>query len=173
VALLDRRIALVALLPLLACGGPAAPTGGLPDGTWVLVDGRSPEGPVPLVETHPVTLTIEDREISGTAACNSYGGTAVIDGQQLTLREVSQTEMACEGPDVMASEAAYLQALLRVREYVRDGERLELSGEEARLVFASFDGGGADADDDGTDDLDPDTPVSDEPLPEPDESSLG
>lgn len=152
-----------AALLLGACGGDGEPAAQPPDGDWLLVEGTGPEGEIPIVEDHPITLSIEGEEIGGTAACNSYGGQAVVSGDQLTLREIVQTEMACPGEGVMDAEAAYLDALLSVHTHERDGERLELLGEDTRLVFEPR---GSEPADDGADDgadLDPDAPVTDEP----------
>jgi heat shock protein HslJ len=162
--------ALVAALVLAGCGGDGTPTAEQAlGGAWVLVEGEGPDGEVPLVEDAPITLDVEDDELGGTAACNSYGGSIEVDGQQLQIRELFQTEMACEPARIMDSEAAYLRALQTVDAHARDGDRLELTGESTRLVFEPRE---VDApDDDGDDDevLDPDEPVSDEPAPETDE----
>lgn len=154
-----------AVLLLAACGGDASPTAERPDGDWLLVEGTGPDGEIPIIESHPITLSIEDNEIGGTAACNSYGGTAVVDREQLTVRELMQTEMACEGAGVMDAEAAYLDALLTVHSHVRDGDHLELLAEDTRLVFEPRDVEPADDADAG--DLDPDAPVTDEPTEPP------
>ncbi len=127
-----------ALIALAACGSGGDPAVERPDGEWVLVEGEGPGGQVPIVDTQPVTLRIDDDELSGTAACNGYGGTAVIDGRQLRLQEVFQTEMACEGEDVMASEAAYMEALREVSEHHRSGDELELRGPDVHLRFESL-----------------------------------
>ncbi len=162
--------ALAATLLLAGCGGNGTPTVQQPPtGSWVLVEGEGPDGEVPLVEDAPITLDVEDGELGGTAACNSYGGSVEVDGQQLRIAELIQTEMACPGEGVMDSEAAYLDALRAVDTHHRDGERLELTGEDVRLVFEPRED---DAPDDGEGDdevMDPDEPVSDEPSPETDE----
>jgi heat shock protein HslJ len=157
----------MAALLVAGCGGNGTPTAEQAvGGSWVLVEGQGPDGEVPLVEEAPITLDVEDGEIGGTAACNTYGGTVDVDGQQLSIRELYQTEMACEPTRIMDSEAAYLRALQAVDAHARDGDRLELTGEDTRLVFDPRE---VDAADDEDDDqvLDPDEPVSDEPEPAP------
>lgn len=124
----------------MACGGPADdPAGSQPDlgGSWQLAEGSAPDGPVPLVEGHPVTLVVEDAEdgLGGTAACNSYGGQYELDGDRITVSELLSTEMACAPPEVMESEQAYLSALARAETVVRDGDRLVLAGDGVELVF--------------------------------------
>ena len=156
-----------AVLLLAGCGGgQGSPTAEQqPLGSWQLIEGEGPDGEVPLVDDAPVTLQIEDGEAGGTAACNSYGGSVEIGGERLRFQELFQTEMACPGEGVMASEAAYLDALHAVDRHARDGERLVLTGEETRLVFEPREQEPADnATPDH--DLDPDEPVTDQPEPE-------
>jgi heat shock protein HslJ len=53
---------------------------------------------------HPVTLTVDAGRWSGTAACNRYSGTVEVDGEQLAVRGVAVTAMACLDDAVMAAE---------------------------------------------------------------------
>jgi len=131
------RLALVlATLALVACGaqvsGPGDPP---PRGEYRLVEGHGPDGEIPLVEDAPVTLTVDDEDWGGTAACNQYGGTVTLDGDRLEVREVLQTEMACANGTVMRSERAYLDAFMTVDRFAHDGDRLVLHGDEVELVF--------------------------------------
>ncbi len=123
--------AVLVLVALSACTG----TGPDVDGSWELVEGEAPSGAVPLVEDAPITLTIEDDELSGTAACNSYGGTADLDDERFRAREVFQTEMACDPAEVMDSESAYLEAFRQVTTYERRDDVLVLRGADVELVY--------------------------------------
>jgi heat shock protein HslJ len=69
-------------------------------------------GEVPLNAS--ITITFEDGQASGQAACNSYGGAydAGDDGA-LSFEGFAVTEMACE-PELIALESAYLQKLADV-----------------------------------------------------------
>ena len=136
-----RRAAAAALLAvvLASCGGTdlgTAPDGAIDlEGDYTLVEGRGPDGEVPLVEDSPVTLSIEGEEWGGTAACNHYGGTVTIAGDDLTVHGVFQTEMACVDDRIMESERLYLAAFQQVDRYERDGDRLLLLGDDVELVF--------------------------------------
>ncbi|HIE21301.1 MAG TPA: META domain-containing protein, partial [Acidimicrobiia bacterium] len=93
---------------------------------------------VPMVETYPITLTVEGDRVSGTAACNGYGGTLRLSGDRFSVDNLAVTEMACFPPETMESEQAFLEALIDVDTVeVADG-RLVLRGETVELVFTAL-----------------------------------
>lgn len=104
--------------------------------TWVLdrssVEGLVPDAPA---DAH-VDLRFEDGDASGTAACNSFGGSYTVDGDGLTFGALGATEMACAPPTLMDLEAAFLGALGAVREHTVAGDELVLTGDGVRLTFA-------------------------------------
>lgn len=104
--------------------------------TWVLdrssVEGLVPDAPA---DAH-VDLRFEGGEASGTAACNSFGGSYTVDGDGLTFGALGATEMACAPPTLMDLEAAFLGALGAVREHAVAGDELVLTGDGVRLTFA-------------------------------------
>lgn len=135
-------LVLPALVVLGACGdadgtaSPAADDPAAATGAWQLVDAEHAGVPLPLMDEHPVTLTIEASTFGGRSACNSYGG-EVTDGV-LDVRTVGGTEMACE-PGVMALEVAYHDALEVTDGRPRvDGDRLVLTGETTTLTFETL-----------------------------------
>jgi heat shock protein HslJ len=135
-------VALLALVVVLAaCGSDdadssgATTTGGGAEGAWKLSSGTVDGEPIPLLADYPVTLVIEDGQISGRAACNSYGGSVSVDGSSIEIGEVAWTEMGCE-PAVMESEQAFLAALMLVDTIEVDGDVATLSGGGAELVFS-------------------------------------
>jgi heat shock protein HslJ len=81
-----------------------------------------------------VTLTFEDGQASGRAACNSYGGAydAGDDGS-LSFEGFAVTEMACE-PELMSLESAYLEALGTLTGF-RVDRQLTLHGDGMDLTF--------------------------------------
>ena len=132
------HLALVALL-LVGCAAVQAPTAPPSDpdelnGSWRLTSGQTNDGNMPIPDDHPITLTINGTQIGGSAACNSYGGRIVAGAGGLRIDSLSQTEMACEEP-AMAAEFAYMTAIGRVRELVRDGDELVARGEGVELRF--------------------------------------
>ena len=143
-------LAAVALVGLVlgACAGAAGPsaagpddsgTPGSPQGSWVLADAR-PSIEVPADAR--ITLSVEPDggawQVSGTSACNSYGGTVVTDGERWRGEGFGMTEMACEPPR-MDAEAAYLDALLTVDTWARPSEdELRLTGPGTQLRFTAL-----------------------------------
>lgn len=108
--------------------------------TWTLRFGGGPDGEIPIVDGWPITITFNgDGTVGGRAACNGYGGSYSIDGSQLLIGDdLFVTQAGCE-PDVQASEAAFVAALLDVDGINLsggDGAELALSGMATELIFA-------------------------------------
>jgi heat shock protein HslJ len=123
-----------------ACGPSAgAPSASL-DGEWSVVllsvVGREIE-----LADHRVTLSIDGTSVTGTAACNSYGGVLDVDGAgagTFELSDVAITEMACE-PAVMEIESAVMQALMAIDRYqLTDSLSLD-GGDDTRLELRRAD----------------------------------
>lgn len=133
------RGALLATAAVVGMGVSACtPTHPRFDGEWVLEEAVGADGAaVVLVDGHPVTLNLSGDRASGRSACNNYSGTRGAQGEAPFVGDWSQTQMACDPPEVMALEAAYLAALLLVEEMALDGDDLVLTGEGVELRFAS------------------------------------
>ena len=133
------RIPLVLALLVAGCGGSITPGVEDPDagaqGSWQLVEGRGPSGPVPILDSHRITLTFEDGRAGGTAACNHYGGEVHVDGSQLRIDQIAVTDMGCMPDDAMEAERLYLEALPAVTAFERNGDRLTLTGPDTELVY--------------------------------------
>jgi heat shock protein HslJ len=121
------------LLATTACGG-GAEVGAGAEGSWELVSGTHEGGRVAAPAGARITLVIDGDEVSGTAACNQYGGAATIDGDTFSIEELSHTEMGC--PALMDAEAAFLDALTAVDSIRVAGDRLVLGGDATELTFA-------------------------------------
>jgi heat shock protein HslJ len=134
------RVVIGLVLVLTACGAgrPApssAPAAIDPTGSWQLTAGTIDGEAFPLVADRPITLTVEGSEVTGSAACNGYGGRFEVGAGGLRISELGMTAMACED-DVMATEAAYTAALGRVDGLRADGDVLVLVGAGVELRFA-------------------------------------
>jgi heat shock protein HslJ len=110
----ERYVKLVAgcslLILILAAYGRGVSAEVAAEGSWQLDSGTMRDEPVPLVADYRVTLTIEGGRVTGRAACNRYGGTIRIDGDEVSLGEVGAMAIGCQ-PAVISSEQAYLSAL--------------------------------------------------------------
>jgi heat shock protein HslJ len=104
-------------------------------GTWRLTSGRGSDGRVPLIGDYPITLTVSGGNVSGAAACNSYGGAITPAGSSFKVSVASMTEMGC-ADRVMRSQDAYISALSQTDSVVREGDALTLRGGTAELRFA-------------------------------------
>jgi heat shock protein HslJ len=137
-----RSLVLIATLglTLIACaegdGAPADPPTSDPTASaWELESGALDGSPIPILGSHPITLSFTEDGAGGTAACNGYGGSYSISGNELTLSEVFQTEMACMPEETMESEQKYLEALGRVAKFTMTEVTLTLVGEGVELRY--------------------------------------
>ena len=85
-------------------------------------------------DQYRVTMTIDGSQISGRAACNSYGGAVSIDNGVFSLGEIAQTEMGCE-PAVMEIESKFMQGLFSVTGAARSGDTASLTGDGVEYTF--------------------------------------
>lgn len=90
---------------------------------------------MPIVDGYRITLTIEGRQLGGTAACNGYGATLSGDTGEVLVGEIGMTAMACQPPEVMASERTYTDGLTRVSRLALSGDMLELTGSGVSLSY--------------------------------------
>ncbi len=131
------------VLVLAGCGGSTStpqtdPGDGDPQGDWHLVEGTVNGQEVPILEDHRITLTLEGSRVSGTAACNGYGGTLRVDGGRLHIEDLAQTAMACVDEAAMTAEAIYMSGLATVESIGLDGEELLVQGPGVELRFVEL-----------------------------------
>lgn len=135
-------LAVVAIV-LIACGPAPTPSQSSgsaivdAEGSWILTDGTLDGAEVPIVEGSAPTMTVAGSRVSGTAACNGYGTRIVVTDGVTRFDEWGSTAMACEEP-LMASEAAFTTAMLRVRAATHTGDDLILTGDGVELRFAAL-----------------------------------
>lgn len=126
---------LVLVAILTACSGSGTEDTASLDGTsWVLVTYSKNS---PLAGTEP-TLKFEGGQVSGSASCNSYGGSYIVDDSSLNFGDMFMTEMYCTDPEgIMDQENAYLQLLGQAHSYeIQDGTLVIFSGDHETLTFA-------------------------------------
>lgn len=103
-------------------------------GQWELVDGKLDGQAISVPDGHRVTLLIEEEQLGGTSACNSYGGEHRIGAGRFETDGLGGTDMGCE-PDVMEAETRYLEALGRAETIQVADDQLVLLGPGAELRF--------------------------------------
>ena len=118
---LRRSVGALPLIPMLlvACAntgdgagdGPSSDPDDLTGVVWVLDDTSIAALVADVPDNAEVTLTFEDGQADGTAACNSYGGSYQAgDDGSVSFEGFAVTEMACD-PPLMGLESAYLEVL--------------------------------------------------------------
>lgn len=110
------------------------------EGSWTLESAIFDGEPIELIGGHPVTMHLDQGQLTGTAACNSYHGTYRIAGSEFQIVDgVAVTEMACIPEEIMVIERRFLDALLAADQLGIDNGRLNLSGAGAALTFTPTD----------------------------------
>lgn len=132
-----RRIALFAAIGLLSAACLGSDFADSVEGSWQMTTGTVDGEAIPLIESHPITMTFEDGQVNGTASCNGYGGSYELSGSSITFGNLAMTEMACLPEETMEAEAVFAEALTRVDSISLDGT-LMLSGDGVEMSFEAL-----------------------------------
>lgn len=93
-----------------------------------------------LANTQITALFSEDGQLAGSAGCNNYMTSYVVDGNTISIQPAATTRKMC-GEDVMQQENAYLAALLMAETFTIQGDRLEMRTADGALVASYLLGG--------------------------------
>lgn len=122
----------VILLP--ACGGiDSDPLSGA---SWELyaIGKTSP------IAGRAITIEFDDGGVSGSAGCNSYGGSYQVNGEKIAFSQVFATLMACPEPEgLMEQETMFLQFLGNAQRFEMADGQLQIfrsAGEALTFVRA-------------------------------------
>lgn len=132
-----KRISLVMALSLLVSACLGSDFADSVEGSWQMTTGTVDGEEIPLLASHPITIDFEGDQVSGTAACNGYGGTFVLNGSEISISGLTMTEMACSPEETMRAEAMFAEAIRRVETVDLDGG-LTLTGPGVELVFEAL-----------------------------------
>ena len=101
--------------------------------TWFLTKYNGSE---PLYNHQP-TLQFEAGQVSGNTSCNHYSGKYQVEGDSITIDNLSHTEMACLSPEgVMEQERIYLELLGAAQRYELENSKLTIfTDSQQTLVF--------------------------------------
>lgn len=128
------RLVFITVLTLVAVACLGSDFADSVNGSWQLKEGTVDGVAVPIIESHPITITFEGEQVSGTASCNGFGGTFDLDGSTVTFSNLAMTEMACMPEETMVAEQLFGSGLTMVDTLTLDGT-LVLSGPDVELVF--------------------------------------
>jgi heat shock protein HslJ len=110
---------------------PPEPTASLEGTRWLLSsfsDGMTERS---LITGSEISLELEGGELSGSAGCNSYGGSYTAGEGALDVGMLFNTEMACLEPEgLMDQESEYLSILGAATSFQIDGSTLRISTDD-------------------------------------------
>lgn len=132
-----RRLALLSTLALALAACLGSDFADSLDGSWQMTSGTVNGEEIPLLDSHPITITFDGDRVTGTASCNSYGGDFELSGSQIRFENVAMTEMGCFPVEAMVAEAMYADAITRVQSVSLEGD-LTLKGDGVQLAFEAL-----------------------------------
>ena len=135
-------IVLFSMLSLIlgACTEVAEDTNELEDTRWVLESYGPVENPKTVLEGTEITAIFEsaEKQLRGSAGCNTYFGEYEIVGNQVSIYQLAYTEMACMEPEgVMEQESEYLGILQKAKSFEVENGLLRITTDSQLLVFSA------------------------------------
>ncbi len=125
----------LAVIGLTACN--AAKTA-LEDKEWVLAS-YGEQGDLQTVLAGTEITAIFDsaeRQVTGSAGCNSYFADYEVSGNKLSFSAIASTEMGCTAPEgVMEQEGEYLTLLLDTATFQVEDSLLTISSSDGQVLF--------------------------------------
>ncbi len=127
----------LAVVGLTACGPTKT---ALDDTEWVL-ESYGEQGDLQAVlEGTEITASFDgaERQVTGSAGCNSYFSDYEASGNKLSFSVIAQTEMYCEAPEgVMEQEREYLTLLLDTATFMVEDSQLTISSSGGQVLIFS------------------------------------
>lgn len=102
------------------------------DTRWNLKKITSPKGTADIVSGAFIRFNLEKQSAGGHGSCNSFGSTARITGNKLSLTNLFSTKMYCEG--VQQTEDLFFKSLEKANRFVISGQTLFLYQDETLLL---------------------------------------
>ena len=133
-------VLLLSTIMLASCGTNAAESA-LVDKVWVLETYGEPNNLKSVLQDTEITATFnsDERNVTGSAGCNSYFGDYEVKGNNLSIPgPIAATEMACPEPEgVLEQESQYLRILKSAESYqIQDNELRINCGDEVLTYTA-------------------------------------
>jgi heat shock protein HslJ len=129
-----RRILLFIAIPsiMFLAGCEGSGTNALRDTAWELASLTGSD----LLPGTTITIEFAADQVSGSAGCNTYGGTYKTSGDSLSLIDLYATEMGCLEPaGILEQESAYLSVLSSAATYQINGHTLEVFDETGTKIL--------------------------------------
>lgn len=107
--------------------------------SWTLVSFETSKEVLVAATEQPATLIFLEKgeqgnRISGSGGCNRYFGSYTVTNNQITFSPLGSTRMMC-GPNRMAQENHFLQALSTAERFERNDSELLITYAEGILRF--------------------------------------
>jgi heat shock protein HslJ len=103
--------------------------------TWTLSSIFSGDVVSSVVSGTEVTAVLAaDETVSGSAGCNRFSGTYMVDGDRLSFSALATTKMACAGY-VMTQERVFLDAMSQVASFAIEGAQLTLLDRSGAMLL--------------------------------------
>jgi heat shock protein HslJ len=94
-------------------------------------------GAVSVIIGTRITANFDESQVNGSAGCNNYFGAYEIDGANISVGPLANTEKFCMDPEgIMEQEQQYLAALQTAATYRVDGDQLEMRTADGALAVA-------------------------------------
>ncbi len=124
-----KHTALIVLLSLLSLGCAKQINTTIADSKWTLAEWPDREMPSSAKAT---LLFAKDKQVSGKAFCNNYGGSANVNGNKIHFSQMFSTKMFCQ--DLAEAEDLYLADLSKVNTFKIEGDKLMLYHQNKLLM---------------------------------------
>jgi heat shock protein HslJ len=112
------------------------------EGTAWRLDGIAGDGDTVssvLAGTEVTAAFDTEGRLAGSSGCNGFGAPYTVEGDAIHVGEIASTAIGCE-PDVMAQEAAFLDALRRAATFRIEGSTLTLHDASGAFLLSFFAG---------------------------------
>lgn len=113
-----------------------APQSSLANTKWTLVSFGHVDGGMPVVNGSTVTLQFDtEGQVVGSGGCNSYSAHYEVQGNMLSVGEITRTLMACQQEGIGQQEERYIQALETAGNFELTGDHLLIWYEDGQGVL--------------------------------------
>jgi heat shock protein HslJ len=103
---------------------------------WTLQSFTTGDAVSSVVAGTKITAVFKEGSITGSAGCNQYFASYIVNGTSLQVSQVGSTKMACGAPGVMQQESSYLTLISQVKTFTIKGDRLTLADAKGATLLS-------------------------------------